>query len=622
MNHPRMNHPRMNHPVPTAISEGVQRIRGAIGPKVLAKSHELFRQDLKTILQELFQNARRAGAATIAVEHLRGPEGGSLTIRDDGQGVADFQVLLTFGDSRWEERLDLGENAAGMGFFAVAARGALVRSRGQRVSLEPAVFRGEAEACVLSDPTAPDGTEITVPLAPAEGEQVARTVAEAARYLPLRVTLDGKPEEQADFLAHAEVVVAWGGVRIGILRDEARQYWGVHRRGGNPVNFHGVVAGFEHLGDRVEVREEDGTEWSVRFDVADAPDLRLVLPTRDFVIVNPFARMLLNHARRTIYAHIAAQPAHALGFRQAQAARAMGVAMPDATICLRRWGEFTPWDIELSRVTLTSDDPQLAVVEDSLAQSEIAAANLTLLAESAPARAAPHPAAVVPVRGSAAWTGYPAYDRLARVERLDATVALADGTTATVRVDEGGDHEQVESALQTMAAACGQTDWTTIVAASVAITATIRDRPERPGEQGAVRTWSAETGLAFTVEGDGDPMESTGLVAAANAGVARVADALVGHFDHPDEDRDCGSDEQQAEWATETAYARVREVLLPAAEAKLRTLLDAARLERWRLLDADLAALVVTRVVQEDGTFRFRITANAPDGTQVTLDTA
>ena len=121
------------------------------------------------------------------------------------------------------------------------------------------------------------------------------------------------------------------------------------------------------------------------------------------------------------------------------------------------------------------------------------------------------------MRGSPAWAGYAAYDRLARLERLDVAVTLTDGTTNTVRVDEGGDQEQVETALQGLAAAGGHEDWTTIVAASVAITATIRDRPEHPGQPGAVRTWSADAGLAFTVEGDCDAMESTGLIAAASA---------------------------------------------------------------------------------------------------------
>ena len=131
----------MDHPIPAAIGHDVQRIRGAIGARALSKPPELFRQDLKIVAQELLQNARRAGARSIAVEHLRGPDGGSLTIRDDGRGVTDFQVLLTFGESQWDERLCAVEAAAGMGFFSVASRGALVRSRGQRVSLDTAVFR-------------------------------------------------------------------------------------------------------------------------------------------------------------------------------------------------------------------------------------------------------------------------------------------------------------------------------------------------------------------------------------------------------------------------------------------------------------------------------------------------
>ncbi len=609
----------MSYPVPVATGEAVQRIRGAVGPKVLAKSPELFRQDLKTILQELFQNARRASATRIAVEHLCGPDGGSLTVRDDGQGVTDFQVLLTFGDSRWEERLDIGESAAGMGFFSVASRGALVRSRGRHVSLDAAVFRGEAEAYVLSDPTAPAGTEISFPLG-TEGDRVAQTVAEAARFLPLTVTLDGKPMKQEDFLTRADAVVAWSGVRIGIMRGDARHYDGFPRKGFNPVNFHGVVAGFEHLGDAVSVREEDGPEWSVRFDVVDAPDLRLVLPTRDCVIVTPFAAMLVDRARRALYAHIASRPTHTLAFKQAAAARAMGIAMPDATIRLSRWGLDPEWDDGLSpRVTLTGDDPQLVVVAEDLAHSEVGSANVTLLADSA---AEPAETVPVPVRGRPAWAGYPAYDRLARIERLDATASFPDGASASVRVDEGGDHEQVEATLQGIAAACGHADWTTIVAAAVALTATIRKRPDRPGQPGAVRTWSADTGLAFTVEGDCDAMESTGLIAAASAGVRRVAEALVEHFHHPSDDHDSGSYEQQADLATETAYARARTALLPAAEAKLRTLLDEARLDRWRLQDADLAALTIARVVQEDGTASFQITATALDGTSVTNDTA
>ena len=96
----------MSHSLPTAAGDAVvQRIRGVVGPKVMRQSHELFRGDLATIAQELFQNARRAGATRVEVEHLRGPNGGALTVRDDGRGLADFQDLLTFGGSGWSEDL-------------------------------------------------------------------------------------------------------------------------------------------------------------------------------------------------------------------------------------------------------------------------------------------------------------------------------------------------------------------------------------------------------------------------------------------------------------------------------------------------------------------------------------
>ena len=558
----------MSQSLPAAAGDAVQRIRGVVGPKVMSKSHELFRGDLVTIAQELFQNARRAGARRIDVEHLRGPNGGALTIRDDGRGLNDFQHLLTFGGSGWSEGLQEREHSAGMGFFSCASRGALVRSRGRRVNLEPAVFRGEAETCVLADPSAPGGTEVTVPLG-ADSEWVARAVRKAARYLPVAVTLDGVPVEQGDLLAGAQAVVEWDGVRIGVMRDDGAPWDYNHLGWRNLVNFHGVVAGFEHQEDSVRVREQEGTSWSARFDVVDAPDLSLVLPTREWVIVSGFARVLLGHAWRAVYAHIASRPEHGLAFRDAQRARAMGVAMPDATVRLRRWPH-PAWEPDQSGpVQLTGDDPTLVVVED-LAHSDIVRANVGQFIEQGGADGA------VFVQGHDAWTGYVAYDRLARLERLDATAVLPDSSSVSLRADEGGDAEAQDAALTAMAAACGHEDITTIVATSVAITATIRDRPEHPGQPGAVRTWSAETGLAFTVEADCCPMDETGLITAASTPVRTVAEALVEYFHHPDDDRDSGSYEQQAEWAREAAYERARSALLPPAEAKLRTLLDEA----------------------------------------------
>ena len=112
--------------IPVTNPAPIVRIRGSLGPKVLSKSPELFNQSLPTVLAEVLQNARRAGATRVEIEHF-GEEGqATLVGRDDGHGIADMDKLVTFGASAWDERTDLVENAAGMGVFSLASRGVTV----------------------------------------------------------------------------------------------------------------------------------------------------------------------------------------------------------------------------------------------------------------------------------------------------------------------------------------------------------------------------------------------------------------------------------------------------------------------------------------------------------------
>ena len=75
----------------------VTRIRGALGDKVLRKSPELFNQGLPTVLAEVLQNARRAGATRVGIE-LLGEEGrATLAVRDDGHGITNGPCLSPDG---------------------------------------------------------------------------------------------------------------------------------------------------------------------------------------------------------------------------------------------------------------------------------------------------------------------------------------------------------------------------------------------------------------------------------------------------------------------------------------------------------------------------------------------
>ena len=78
-------------------------IRARIHERALSRVTNLFNAGLGDIFAELFQNARRGGAGRIDVTVERIPsqfEGDRLiTVIDDGAGIADPAVLLSFGES-------------------------------------------------------------------------------------------------------------------------------------------------------------------------------------------------------------------------------------------------------------------------------------------------------------------------------------------------------------------------------------------------------------------------------------------------------------------------------------------------------------------------------------------
>src|SRR3546814_10916589 len=69
----------------------------SVGDELITKVSRLFNGTITDVLNELFQNARRAGAGRIEV-HVRDHEGGSsLHIADDGRGVDDPACFFPLG---------------------------------------------------------------------------------------------------------------------------------------------------------------------------------------------------------------------------------------------------------------------------------------------------------------------------------------------------------------------------------------------------------------------------------------------------------------------------------------------------------------------------------------------
>ena len=183
-------------------------IQAHIHEKALSRVTRMFSSGLGDIFNETLQNARRAGASRVRISFdcpQDETKPATITISDDGDGIEDPAVLLSYGQNGWTTGLVQREDAAGMGFLSLARRGCAISSRprsangrafpGWSVELDPDHFAGEKPATVLSDDQAPwpHGTVIRFP-ADDHIATIRHSAEAAARHYPLHVMLDGLPD--------------------------------------------------------------------------------------------------------------------------------------------------------------------------------------------------------------------------------------------------------------------------------------------------------------------------------------------------------------------------------------------------------------------------------------------
>src|SRR3546814_1218757 len=77
------------------------QIQPAVGQALITKVSRLFNGTISDVLNELFQNARRADAGRIDVELGEHEGKPALYISDDGIGIDDPASFVTLGDSGW-----------------------------------------------------------------------------------------------------------------------------------------------------------------------------------------------------------------------------------------------------------------------------------------------------------------------------------------------------------------------------------------------------------------------------------------------------------------------------------------------------------------------------------------
>ena len=276
-------------------------------------------------LAEVLDNARRAGAARLRI--TTGPS--TLTIEDDGCGIARPEVLLSFGESGWKEP----QGCDGIGIYALSGRDARIATRaantpGWCVRLDKEHFNGDAAAAVEpldDDALRPHGTRVTFHYPRTAIRD--RVVDDAVRHLRMAVTIDGRPVEWSDPLGHCCYVHRHEDVRIGVERRprEWRKFGEFH--------FHG-----RSISDRRLPRAGCGSfAWVTKIEVGDTSGLRRALPHRTRVEENQAYHDLLHQAEKVLYTAMArddeAEPDHANWRRALQC----GIDLPAPTARLETW---------------------------------------------------------------------------------------------------------------------------------------------------------------------------------------------------------------------------------------------------------------------------------------------
>ena len=334
-------------------------IRARIHESAVKRVTRIYAATLADIFAETLQNSRRADATRVRISvsastirpdetvDTTGETPLTVAITDDGAGIADPDVLLSFGENGWDDALVRREDAAGFGFASLARRNCAVFSRprspkgemvpGWRVALEPAHFLGEAEAVLYADDEAPWPHGVSISFEATEAIAAIRNAAEnAARHYPLPVMFEDRSERESaageelprrSFLDGAVHSEPWRGLAFAVFKNRRSGY-------NDPdLNFFGLT-----LPVRLPTVETvHGATWSVLADVYNCPDLELVLPARKEAVENAFLKDMREAARLAIYRGMAVDPSPRPAFEDWTRARDAGIDIAPPPAVLRPW---------------------------------------------------------------------------------------------------------------------------------------------------------------------------------------------------------------------------------------------------------------------------------------------
>ncbi|MBK6616244.1 ATP-binding protein [Ottowia sp.] len=229
-----------------------------------------------TVVQELIQNARRAGATKVWVSTGTSDSGeGVMTVADNGSGIDDFQVLLHVATSGWNEDTKKTEGPYGMGFLSAVygAKHVEVVSRGKVLRMEQELVLANGQFEVEDfDGSLADSAVTAVTMRGVNVAKIASSIESMVQGYPIDVVLNGRVLKRPDALDGS-----YRKVGVGHIKRSNTQY----AKGGARVYLQGFRVNRDasrYDGGSTDVVHLDSTMFHGKF-----PDRDVVINQADML---------------------------------------------------------------------------------------------------------------------------------------------------------------------------------------------------------------------------------------------------------------------------------------------------------------------------------------------------
>lgn len=297
----------------------METIQAKVNQRLLSKADRFFTGSMAGRIIEVLQNARRAGATEVRIEN----KDSLVYVQDNGSGIDDFQELLDLGSSGWDEKLEAGEDPAGVGLFCLAPREVRITSGNRFVTIKEAGWTGKPVKVLANK----DSVKGTILKFQDDEPWDFGTVEKHAVFCGMKVIVDGRHCHSRPFCSKEAVDYPDLGCRIGVVREisEYHKTWAsIRYRNRVFVNYHGQVVALNYWPDNITC------SIHVLVDLTEQTQIRLMLPARTKLVENDVLKKLREAIEIEIYRFIHKQGRHRLQFKEYLRGKGLGFDLPES----------------------------------------------------------------------------------------------------------------------------------------------------------------------------------------------------------------------------------------------------------------------------------------------------